>query len=138
MRPPHLPDEPFARLRAVVAALRGDPGCPWDREQTIESLLPFMRSECDEVADAVAAGDRAALCEELGDLLFNVLFMSRVAEEEGAFDLDDVIEGIAAKLIRRHPHVFEAPRRISIEEAWQSWQRIKAEEKDLDRPEGTE
>ncbi len=138
MNAPRLPEEPVARLRAVVAALRGDPGCPWDREQTIESLLPFMQGECAEVAEAVADGDRAALCEELGDVLFNVLFMSRVAEEEGAFDLDDVIAGVTAKLIRRHPHVFESPRRISIDEAWRSWRRIKAEEKGLDRPDGTE
>lgn len=131
--PPILPDDPFAKLRAVIAHLRGEPGCPWDREQTLESLMPFMESECREVSEALAGGDRRHLCEELGDLLFNIIFMSRVAEEAGSFDLDDVIRGIGEKLIRRHPHVFAEPREITVDEARESWTRIKAAEKKLER-----
>lgn len=133
---PTFPEDqtPFERLVAVVACLRGEPGCPWDKVQTERSLLEHMRSECEEVAEAVLADDATGLAEELGDLLFNVVFMTRVAEERGAFSMDDVIRGIIAKLIRRHPHVFENPRRVTMEEVRRQWDEIKAREKGLDPP----
>jgi MazG family protein len=133
---PALPEDatPFERLVAVVAHLRGEPGCPWDKEQDERSLLPYMESECREVAEAVRSGDDSGLEEELGDLLFNVVFMTQVAHERGAFGMDDVVERIIEKLIRRHPHVFEHPRHVSMEEVRTQWDRIKAAEKGLDPP----
>jgi ATP diphosphatase len=124
------PERPFARLAAIVAALRSDGGCPWDRAQDLESLLPHMESECREVARAVRAGDAAAIREELGDLLYNVVFMARVAEEAGWFDVRDVAREIGEKLIRRHPHVFADPRRLTLEEAERLWKTLKARERD--------
>lgn len=98
------------RLQALVAQLR-DPehGCPWDRAQTPASLAPYALEEACEVADAIAAGDRAGLREELGDLLLQVLLQAQLAQEQGDFDLDAVMDGLADKLVRRHPHVFETP-----------------------------
>ncbi len=123
---------PFARLVAIMERLRGDSGCPWDRQQDERSLLKHMGSEYGEVVEAVEAGDTASLREELGDLLFNIVFMARVAEEKGQFDIQDVARDIGDKLIRRHPHVFENPRRLTIEEAAQLWQDLKAQEKTPD------
>lgn len=129
---PDLPgsDQPFARLVAIMAALRGDRGCPWDREQDMQSLLGHMGSEYEEVVRAVHADDPSAIREELGDLLFNVVFMARVAEERGWFDIEDVAREIGDKLIRRHPHVFENPRRLTVEEAGRLWKQLKAREKE--------
>lgn len=100
---------PIDRLRALMARLR-DPerGCAWDVEQTFATIVPYTIEEAYEVADAVERGDRADLRDELGDLLLQVVFQARIAEEEGAFGFDDVAEAICAKLIRRHPHVFDA------------------------------
>ncbi|KAB7782969.1 nucleoside triphosphate pyrophosphohydrolase [Methylorubrum populi] len=99
---------PIDRLRALMARLR-DPerGCAWDVEQTAATIVPYTIEEAYEVADAVERGDRADLRDELGDLLLQVVFQARIAEEEGAFGFDDVAEAICAKLIRRHPHVFD-------------------------------
>src|SRR3989454_3578727 len=95
------------RLLAIMARLR-DParGCPWDREQDFTSIAPYTIEEAYEVAEAVAENDMAALKDELGDLLFQVVFHARMAEERGAFDFGDVAETIADKMLRRHPHVF--------------------------------
>ncbi len=93
-----------ARLRALVAHLRAE--CPWDRVQDLHSMRPYLLEECHEVLGALDANDLPALREELGDLLFQIAFLSRLAEEAGAFDLDDVADGVVAKMIERHPHVY--------------------------------
>jgi nucleoside triphosphate diphosphatase len=128
---PVLPgrDRPYERLVAIMAALRGEPGCPWDLGQDLPGLLHYMESEFQEVAQAVHAGDPASLREELGDLLFNIVFMARVAEEQGWFTMEEVASEIGDKLIRRHPHVFTDPRSLSVEEAGRLWQELKAREK---------
>ncbi len=96
----------FAGLRRVVATLRGPDGCPWDRVQTHESLRPYLTEEAAEVLAALDDADPARLCDELGDLLFQVLIHVQLAEERGDFKMSDVIYSLAAKLVRRHPHVF--------------------------------
>src|SRR6266704_3111091 len=95
------------RLLAIMARLR-DParGCPWDREQDFASIAPYTIEEAYEVAEAIERGDMAALKDELGDLLLQVVFHARMAEEQGAFDFGDVVRAITEKLLRRHPHVF--------------------------------
>lgn len=113
------------RLRQVMVDLRAK--CPWDAEQTHRSLLNHLIEEACEVVDAVEVGDDTELQEELGDLLLQVYFHSRIAEEEGRFSLDDVARGISDKLIRRHPHVFsdeDVPA-----DMWQSWEERKRAEK---------
>ena len=101
---------PLARLLEIMARLR-DPerGCPWDREQDFSTIAPYTIEEAYEVADAIERGEPQKLREELGDLLFQVVFHSRMAEEQGWFDFAAVARGIREKLIRRHPHVFEDP-----------------------------
>jgi MazG family protein len=94
-------------LVAIVARLRGEGGCPWDRAQTPETLRPYVLEEAYEVVGAFDQGDRAALCRELGDALFQIVLLARIAEEEGAFTLDDVARAASAKMVRRHPHVFD-------------------------------
>lgn len=121
------------KLLDIMAALR-DPrrGCPWDREQTFASIAPYTIEEAYEVADAIDRDDMAALREELGDLLLQVVFHARMAEEEGAFRFDDVVESIADKLIRRHPHVFGDERIASAAEQRAAWETLKAREQDRD------
>jgi ATP diphosphatase len=120
----------IARLLEIMAALRAPGGgCPWDIEQTFETIAPYTLEEAYEVADAIASGDLADLREELGDLLLQVVFHARMAEEQGAFDFGGVVEAITAKLIRRHPHVFGDARGLTADEVKLSWDRIKAEEK---------
>ncbi len=123
------PEAPFTRLISIMARLRSEQGCPWDREQDLETLLKTMEGEYLEVVQAVQEGSPAGLREELGDLLYNIVFMARVAEEQGWFTLRDVAREIGDKLIRRHPHVFESPRVLSLEEAGRLWQELKAQEK---------
>jgi len=94
-------------LVGIVARLRGDGGCPWDRAQTPETLRPYVLEEAYEVLEAIDHGADAELKKELGDLLFQVVLLARMAEERGAFDLSDVIAAISAKMVRRHPHVFD-------------------------------
>src|SRR5256885_1740233 len=96
----------FQRLCAIVAKLRASGGCPWDREQTNETLLPPLIEEAYEVAGAIRASDDANLCEELGDLILLALMHSEIANETQRFNIDQVLEEVTAKLIRRHPHVF--------------------------------
>jgi XTP/dITP diphosphohydrolase len=100
----------MARLVAVMDLLRSPGGCPWDAQQTHETLVPFVLEEAHELAEAIEAGDRTGMREELGDVLLQVVFHARLAQEHDtdAFDLDDVADTIAAKLVRRHPHVFTA------------------------------
>jgi tetrapyrrole methylase family protein/MazG family protein len=119
----------FPELVAVVARLRGPDGCPWDREQTHESLRPCLLEECYEVLDAIDRGDADELRGELGDLLLQIVFQAQVAAEGGRFTLDDVIADVVAKMIRRHPHVFASARVADSGEVMRNWSRIKAEER---------
>jgi ATP diphosphatase len=124
------PSRDIDRLLAIMAALRTpETGCPWDLTQNFATIAPYTIEEAYEVADAIARGDLADLEEELGDLLLQVVFHSRMAQEQGAFDFGDVVETLSAKLIRRHPHVFgDAPSKTP-EAVEGLWERIKAEEK---------
>jgi nucleoside triphosphate diphosphatase len=120
----------IARLIEIMAALRTPgSGCPWDLEQTFETIVPYTLEEAYEVADAIARGDRGDLKDELGDLLLQVVYHARMAQEEGAFDFGDVVEGITAKMIRRHPHVFADEQGRTSQAVKGLWERIKAEEK---------
>jgi XTP/dITP diphosphohydrolase len=128
-----------ANLRAlqhlldVVAKLRSpDGGCPWDLAQTHESLIPYVIEEAYEVVDAIQSGDSKAIAEELGDLLLQVVLHSQIGKEANTFAIAEVAEGIAQKLIRRHPHVFGDVQTNDIQEIHQNWERIKAEEKGED------
>lgn len=113
-----------------MAALRTPgTGCPWDLEQDFASIAPYTVEEAYEVVEAIQSGDRLDLKDELGDLLLQVVFHARMAEEEGSFAFPDVVEAITAKLIRRHPHVFGEARDLSPAEVKQLWHRIKAQEK---------
>lgn len=119
----------FLRLLEIVATLRAPGGCPWDREQTLETIAPYLLEEAHEVAEAVEEGDRTGLCEELGDVLLEVALLSQMAREEGAFTVADSLRAINEKLVRRHPHVFGEGTAASAGEVRESWARIKAAEK---------
>lgn len=116
-------------LIKILEILRGPDGCPWDREQTHKSIRNDALEEVYEVADAIDNIDDAALCEELGDMLLQVVFHSRIAEEEGSFRYSDVVDGICRKLILRHPHVFGNGNAESSAEVLDMWDKIKKEEK---------
>jgi len=120
-----------------MARLRGGEGCPWDREQKMEDLARYIREEAEEVAQAIASGGRAEVAEELGDLLFNVIFAARIAEEEGSFDLGAVLTGIRDKIVRRHPHVFGGATASTPEEVLLHWNRVKEEERRAKESRGT-
>jgi XTP/dITP diphosphohydrolase len=129
-------DVPGSRLLDAVAVmdrLRSPGGCPWDAEQTHESLAKYLTEEAAEAVEAIESGDRRHLAEELGDVLLQVLFHSRVAEDAPApgdqFDIDEVAGVLVAKLVRRHPHVFADAQASTPEEVEEAWARIKAEEK---------
>jgi MazG family protein len=117
------------RLRGIMERLRGPSGCPWDREQTYGTLRTFLIEEAYEVIDAIDRGGPADLREELGDLLFQVVFLSRIAEEQGAFDLEAVMRGIGDKIVRRHPHVFGADRLETSAQVLRQWEEIKSDER---------
>src|SRR5215470_2698083 len=120
----------ISRLIEIMAALRTPgSGCPWDLEQSFATIAPYTIEEAYEVADAIARGDLIDLQEELGDLLLQVAFHARMAEEQGAFDFGDVVEAITEKLLRRHPHVFGEARGLTPDAVKGLWDRIKAEEK---------
>lgn len=121
--------ETLPKLADLMAHLRGPQGCPWDRAQDFDSVKGLLLEEAYEVVDAVNARDFDALEDELGDLLFQVVFYSRLAQEERRFSLDDVIEGIHSKLVRRHPHVFGEIRARTPEEALKSWLSAKEKER---------
>ncbi|MFC4171480.1 nucleoside triphosphate pyrophosphohydrolase [Microvirga sp. GCM10011540] len=124
------PSSDISRLLDIMAALRTPgTGCPWDLEQTFASITPYTIEEAYEVVDAIERGDLADLKEELGDLLLQVVFHARMAEEQGAFAFPDVVEAITKKLIRRHPHVFGDGKDLSPEEVKTLWDAIKREEK---------
>jgi nucleoside triphosphate diphosphatase len=124
------PARDIARLIEIMAALRTPrTGCPWDLVQNFATIAPYTLEEAYEVADAIARDDLDDLKEELGDLLLQVVFHARMAEEQGAFDFGDVVETIAAKLIRRHPHVFGDEHSHTPQAVEGLWERIKAQEK---------
>jgi uncharacterized protein YabN with tetrapyrrole methylase and pyrophosphatase domain len=123
-------ERPINRLLAVMARLR-DPrdGCPWDVAQDFATIAPYTVEEAYEVADAIARGDMGDLREELGDLLFQVVFHARMAEERGAFAFDDVARGLVDKMVARHPHVFAGAERHGADQQVGAWERLKAEER---------
>jgi MazG family protein len=134
----HVPEGPVPSSQAgrrlldlvrVMARLRAPGGCPWDREQTHASLARHLLEETHEVLDAIDADDRERLREELGDVLLQVAFHAQMAADDGAWDVDDVAQGIVEKLIRRHPHVFGDVEVEGADEVLVNWERIKAEEK---------
>jgi MazG family protein len=119
----------LARLRAIMHRLRAPGGCPWDAEQTHESLVTNLIEEAYETVDAIQRGDHEHLKEELGDLLLQVIFHSEIAEEAGRFNLDDVARGISDKLVRRHPHVFAQSEAATSDAVLTQWDEIKRAEK---------
>lgn len=119
----------FDDLKDIMRTLRSENGCPWDRRQTHESLIPCLEEEAGEVIDAIRHNDPENLCEELGDLLFQVMSHSQIAEEKGLFTIDDVVDGVSAKMVRRHPNVFGDEKVNSEEEGLDLWNRIKSGEK---------
>ncbi len=121
----------------VISALLGPDGCPWDRKQTPETLCDYVIEEAFELVEAIRAGDAAEAAEELGDLFFLLLFIARLYEDQGDFTLNESMQANAAKMIRRHPHVFAEEQLHSQDELFQNWERIKRQEKaDKDGPKG--
>lgn len=137
-----LPDRPpldeqngatFPRLVALMQRLLAPDGCPWDREQSFKSLRRYVLEEACEVIDAIDREDPAHLCDELGDLLLQVVFLAELGREASAFGPDDVVRGICEKLVRRHPHVFADSEVSSAEEVARQWEEIKAQERSAPR-----
>ena len=124
--------EAFAELVRIMERLRGPGGCPWDREQTHESIKPYVIEEAYEVAEAIEANDLDELRTELGDLLLQIVFHAEMAREAGFFTIEDVVRGINEKMIRRHPHVFSDAEVKDSAEVLRNWARIKAEERQHD------
>lgn len=118
----------FDKLIEIMAALRGEKGCPWDKEQTRESLKPFLVEETYEVLEAIDEGDPEKIKEELGDLLFQIIFHSQIAREQNEFDVHDVIDKISRKMLGRHPHVFGDASYETSEEVLKQWEERKREE----------
>jgi len=119
---------PFARLIKIMETLRGQCGCPWDKEQTHDSLKPYLIEESYELLEALDEGKPERIKEELGDLLFQIIFHSQISKELGQFDINDVIAGITEKMIRRHPHVFGNKKLRTSKEVIDSWQEHKKRE----------
>lgn len=113
----------------IIAKLRAPGGCPWDMEQTHESLKKCLIEESGEVIEAIDNKDDENLCEELGDLLLQVVMHAQIAAEEGRFTMDDVVQGVSEKMVRRHPHVFGDAKVTSVEEGLDLWNAIKKQEK---------
>ncbi|HEY7913551.1 MAG TPA: nucleoside triphosphate pyrophosphohydrolase [Blastocatellia bacterium] len=122
------PGESFTRLVEIISTLRAPGGCPWDREQTHESLKPMMLEEAYEVVEAIDEGDDDELKGELGDLLLQVVFHSQIAAEENRFDVDDVVDRVTSKMISRHPHVFGEEKAETSTEVLRNWEAIKEAE----------
>jgi MazG family protein len=125
--------EPFLSdlniLVTTIRKLRGKNGCPWDKKQTIESLVKYLNEEFEEIIQAIDTNDYDNLCEELGDFLYLIIMLAEISKEKKQFDLADVIKGINEKLTRRHPHVFGDSVITDEKSLRQQWHRIKAEEK---------
>lgn len=118
----------FEKLINIMSTLRGEKGCPWDKEQTRESLKPFLVEETYEVLEAIDEGDPSKIKEELGDLLFQIIFHCQIAKERNEFDMHDVIEKITEKMVGRHPHVFGDASYETSEEVLKQWEERKKEE----------
>ncbi len=130
MNPADMDPRRIETLRAVMKALRTPvTGCPWDLEQSFETIAPYTIEEAYEVLDAITRGNRAELCEELGDLLLQAVYHAQIADEEGSFDFDDVVEAINKKMVRRHPHVFGDEAAKSAKLAKGFWEDMKAKER---------
>ncbi len=132
--------ERFERLVEIMRTLRAPGGCPWDREQTLTSLRPFVLEETYEVLEAIEGGSPAGLCEELGDFLFEAVFLAQISEEAGDFSIADAIDGICDKLVRRHPHVFareSGADPLSTGQVLERWEAIKAKERKAKGAEAT-
>ena len=122
----------FNTLVGIIARLRAPDGCPWDRKQTLASLRENLLEECYEVLEALDEGDSSRLCDELGDLLMQIVLHAQIATEAGGFKLEDVLRNINTKLIHRHPHIFGTIKVKSAEEVTQNWQDLKREEREAD------
>ena len=122
---------PFTELIDIMAQLRSPQGCPWDKHQTHQTLKKYLREESREVIEAIQENDPEQLCEELGDVLLQVVFHAQIARENGEFNIDDVIRGLVRKLKRRHPHVFGKIKVKNAREVIINWNRIKLKEKSL-------
>lgn len=120
----------FDEFVETIALLRGEKGCPWDKKQTHESLKECLTEEAGEVLEAIDKKDDENLCEELGDLLLQVVMHAQIAAEENRFTIEDVIRGVNEKMIRRHPHVFGDAEVDSVEEGLDLWEQIKKREKE--------
>lgn len=123
----------FEAIVQVIHDLRGPDGCPWDKEQTHSTLTQYAIEEVHEMVEAVESGDDAHICEELGDVLFQVVLHAEIAEQRKAFNIEDVIEGITSKIVRRHPHVFSDVKVTDSNEVIKNWEEIKRLEK-KDKP----
>ncbi|MFC1595981.1 nucleoside triphosphate pyrophosphohydrolase [Candidatus Margulisiibacteriota bacterium] len=134
-----MPDTDFSidHLREIVARLRAPDGCPWDREQTHETLKPYLVEETYEVLEAIDHKDAEGLCGELGDILLHVIFHSQLAREQNTFTFEDVVEKIIKKMVRRHPHVFGDTKATSVDEVWVNWEKIKGEEQKAGKNKGS-
>jgi len=120
----------YEELLDIIAELRSEHGCPWDKAQTHESMIKCLREECEEVVAAIENKDDENLCEELGDVLLQVLMHSQIAAEENRFTMADVVNMLAQKLVRRHPHVFGDQKALTPEEGLASWEAVKKKEKE--------
>ncbi|TKJ38394.1 nucleoside triphosphate pyrophosphohydrolase [candidate division LCP-89 bacterium B3_LCP] len=120
--------DPFRELVAILEKLRSPEGCPWDREQTFDSLRPYFLEEAYEILQAIDDGKYAQLEEELGDLLMHIVFQAQIAREQDLFTIDDVLRSINRKLIRRHPHVFGEGKVENSKEVLENWEKIKLDE----------
>lgn len=120
----------YEELLNIVAELRGEHGCPWDKAQTHESLIKCLQEESGEVIEAIQKKDDETLCEELGDVLLQVLMHSQIAAEGQRFTIGDVVDMLAKKLVRRHPHVFGDQKALTPEEGLASWEAVKRMEKE--------
>ena len=129
LTPPSDGLSPVERLRVIIATLRGENGCPWDREQTLQSLKPFLIEEAYELLDAIDSEDVSAHKDELGDVLLQVVLQAQIRSETADFTFDDVATGLSDKLIRRHPHVFGEGSAQTSEQVIERWEEIKQQER---------
>jgi tetrapyrrole methylase family protein/MazG family protein len=127
---PNKESDSFTALKKIIARLRGPDGCPWDKKQTHASLKPYLIEECYEVLQALDEGTPQKICEELGDLLLQIMLHAQIAAEAGQFNIDDVVRGISSKLIHRHPHVFGGQTVRDAGEVEVNWEALKQEERE--------